>query len=231
MVMPPRLTEIGDHERPDHYHLPKDAKCFFWGEYTPHENTIGRGWSYSPTNQIIGNFKKRMDRKGFQDWQYKIHAVQDIAKAFAKFWKWDDLHTTHRVALVPIPPSKARHDPAFDSRMFDMVTSIAVNTGVSLDIRDCLSFSGGVAASHTSNYRPTPDELLADLSFDHVIGKSEEQPGVIFLFDDMLTTGAHFQVAVKRLEEFFPGVQIVGNFIARRITPNPFADFDDISGI
>ena len=226
MTMPPRLTEIGGHERPDHCHLPEDAKCFFWGEYTPHEHTNGSGWSYSPTNQIIGNFKKRMDRKQFQDWQYKSQAVQEIGKAFAKFWKWDDLHNTHRVALVPVPPSKARNDHAFDSRMLDMVTTIAINAGISLDIRDCLSFSGMLDASHASYDRPTPDELLVELSFDEVIGTPGKQPGVIFIFDDMLTTGAHFQVATRKLEEFFPGVQIVGNFVARRIAPNPFADFD-----
>ena len=229
MPMPNRLTEISDHERPDHHHLPTDVRCFFWGEYTPLDQTNGHGWSYSSTNQIIGNFKKRLDRKGQSDWQYKGQAIQKIGRAFSEFWKWDELHNKHHVAIVPIPPSKARNDPAFDTRMFEMVSAIAINANIKLDIRDCLSFSGAVAASHIAHSRPTPDELLAELSFDKTIGNPDSQPGLIFVFDDVLTTGAHFQAVVRKLEEFFPGVKIIGNFVARRITPNPFADFDDLT--
>lgn len=52
MTMPPRITQVGDLERADHYHLPADAACFFWGEYTPYEHTDGKKWNFSPTNQL-----------------------------------------------------------------------------------------------------------------------------------------------------------------------------------
>jgi len=58
MMMPPRLTVIGDLERPDHRYLPPDAQ-YFWGEYTPYEHTQGKRWDYSPTNRLIANFKKK----------------------------------------------------------------------------------------------------------------------------------------------------------------------------
>lgn len=225
--MPQRLTVVGEHERPDHFHLPVAAKCYFWGEYTPYEHTNGKKWNFSATNQLMSNFKKKLDRKGQSDWAYKAVATQQIAQAFSKFWKWDNLHAQHRVVLVPVPPSKARSDAAYDGRMNEMLASVALKSGVKLDIRDCLSFSGKYAASHESSYRPTPAELYAELSFESAVGRPQQQPGLIFLFDDMLTTGAHYVAASQMLTQQFPGVPIIGNFVARRIVPNPFADFDD----
>jgi predicted amidophosphoribosyltransferase len=229
--MPPRLTEVGDHERPDHYHLPAGAKCFFWGEYTPYEHTNGKKWNFSATNRLMSNFKKKLERKGQPDWPYKNQALQQIAQAFSKFWKWDDLHRQHRVALVPIPPSKARTATAFDPRMYDMLNALAGKVGIQLDIRDCLSFSGKYAASHESDDRPTPDELYAELGFDNTAGRPKNQPGVIFLFDDMLTTGAHYVAVTRMLGVHFPGVPVVGNFVSRRIVPNPFADLSDFEDL
>jgi len=57
-------------------------------------------------------------------------------------------------------------------------------------------------------------------------GDRRPPPGVIYLFDDMLTTGAHYVAAARKLAEVIPGVPIVGNFVARRQVLNPFADFD-----
>jgi len=225
--MPPRLTVVGDLERPDHVYLPANARCYFWGEYTRYEDTGGLNWNYSPTNQLISNFKKKLERRGHADWRYKGLAIATAANAFAQFWQWNVLHQQHRVAIVPIPPSKARADPLFDGRMNEMLTAMAGRTGLPLDIRDCLSFSGAYAASHESDDRPSPEELYAELTFDPTVGRPQVPPGVIYLFDDMLTTGAHYVAAMRKLAEVFPGVPIVGNFIARRRIPNPFAEVDD----
>lgn len=226
MMMPPRLQEVGDLERADHFHLPRDARCYFWGEYTPYEHTQGKRWNFSPTNQLIANLKKRSDRASRAELGYKNAAIQQVAEQFARSWKWQLLHAQHRVAVIPIPPSKARTDPAFDGRMLEVLMSIARTVSLPLDIRDCLSFSGVRAASHEAQARPTPDELYTELRFDPAAGRTHQQPGVIFLFDDMLTTGAHYVAATRRLVEAFPDVPIIGNFVARRILPNPFEDFE-----
>lgn len=224
--MPSRLTEIGAHERPDHFHLPDDAKCYFWGEYTPWEHTGGKKWNFSATNKLVNNFKKKLDRKGQSDWQYKNQATQQIASSFSQFWKWQNLHANHRVALIPVPPSKARPDPLYDGRMLDVLNGIESRVKLGLDIRDCLAFSGKYAASHESAARPTPDDLFAELSFDAAAGRPAQPPGVIFLFDDMLTTGAHHVAVTRLLADVFPGVQVIGNYVSRRVLPNPFADLD-----
>jgi hypothetical protein len=226
MTMPPRLTLVGDLERRDHYYLPADATCFFWGDYTPHELTGGLKWGYSPTNQLIANFKKKMDRAGHADWRYKAQAISTIATAFAGFWKWRELLVTQRVCLIPLPPSRDRADPLYDPRMLDMLRELSAVAAVPLDVRDCLSFSGRHGASHESEERRSPDDLYSDLTFDSSTGRPEDPPDLIFLFDDMLTTGAHFVAATRRLTDVFPEVQILGNFVSRRVLPNPFDDFD-----
>lgn len=224
MTMPERLTIVGDLERPDHYHLPADACCYFWGEYTRHADTGGRRWDYSPTNQLIANFKKRPNRQGCSDWHHKGRAINMVATCFSQSWQWGVLHEKYHPALIPMPPSKPRTDPLFDDRMSKVLTEMATQTGLPLDIRDCLTFSGRYAASHESEERPSPDELYADIAFDEIAGRRNDRPGVIYLFDDMLTTGAHYVAATRKLADVFPGVPIVGNFIARRRIPNPFAN-------
>lgn len=227
MVMPPRLTIVGDHERPDHSHLPASAKCYFWGEYTPKEHITGHPWDFSATNQLIFNFKKK---PGLQGQQYKRAAINQVAQAFAAQWRWAEMRQ-HRAALIPIPPSRARTDPLFDPRMCETLATMANTVGGVFDIRDCLSFSGVYAASHIASARPTPDDLYRELSFDPMTGRAQDQPGVIMLFDDILTTGAHFVAASRRLGEAFPGVLVVGVFIARRVIPNPFADAFDFNSL
>ncbi len=88
MPMPPRLTLVGELERPDHHYLPAGARCCFWGEYTPQRHVDGPVWQYSETNALITNFKKKMDRQGKADWRYKGQAIDTIAHAFSRFWKW-----------------------------------------------------------------------------------------------------------------------------------------------
>lgn len=221
MTMPPRLTVIGDLERPDHFHLPADAVCYFWGEYTPRQHIEGPAWNYSPTNQLISNFKKKLDRRDQPDWRYKGEAIRTVGRAFAKFWNWQKMQE-QRVALVPIPPSKTRADPMYDDRLLQALAITRVQTGLPLDIRDCLSFSGAFAASHESDDRPTPEQLFAEVSLDEDLARLGDPPGAILLFDDMLTTGAHFVALRRKLQEVFPHVQVYGQFIARRRIPNPF---------
>ena len=58
VAFPGRFTEIDELTRPDHSWLTDDDRCYFLGEYTARQ-----GYSYSPTNNLILNFKKEMDRR------------------------------------------------------------------------------------------------------------------------------------------------------------------------
>lgn len=132
------------------------------------------------------------------------------------------MHQKYRLTLVPAPPSKPRDSPLYDSRMGCMLQLLAHQVGVALDIRDCLGFSGAHAASHACSQRPLPNDLYTDLSFDATLGRPEQKPEVIFLFDDMLTTGALYAAMTQKLTQMYPGVEVIGHFIARRVIPNPY---------
>ena len=227
MAMPTRFSVVGDLERGEHGHLPADALCYFWGEYTPFEHTNGSRWNYSATNQLITNFKKKMDQRGQPGWSHKNSATVQIAAALSRMWRWPEV-VESGAALIPVPPSKARTDPMYDDRLVSMLTALSRIIRLPLDIRDCLSFDGTCAASHETVNRPTPSELYQAMTFDAISGKATEPPTAIFLLDDMLTTGAHFVAAKKKLQDAFPGVDVYGMFIARRRLPNPFDDIDEL---
>lgn len=112
----------------------------------------------------------------------------------------------------------------YDSRMRQTLECIAQHTGLPLDIRDCLSFSGRYGASHLNSARPSPEELYEDLTFDPVAGRPDQPPRSIIVFDDVVTAGSHYAAVSRRLREAFADVPVYGSFIARRALPNPFAD-------
>ncbi|BEP62328.1 hypothetical protein GmRootV213_28820 [Variovorax sp. V213] len=216
--MQKRLQQVGDVERPQHYFLEPDHRCYFWGEYTPWEHTGGRKWNFSETNQLIANFKKPMDRRGKDDWWRKQAAIDRTSQAFAGLWKWQLLHERGAV-LIPVPPSKRAGDPLHDDRMSRMLQGIRAITKIDLDIRDLLVSDGSIPASHTSAQRPSPQRIYESLSFD-AHEREKAAPNIIYLFDDVLTSGAHFVSCLRRLRELYSEQPIVGNFVARCGRPN-----------
>jgi predicted amidophosphoribosyltransferase len=78
---------------------------------------------------------------------------------------------------------------------------------------------------HDQENRPTPEQIQANYGIDPAL--RDPDPQVIGLFDDVLTTGAHFRAASAALKQSFPGVRIVGLFIARRVPEAAdFGEFD-----
>jgi hypothetical protein len=213
---PHRLTQVDELSRPDHYYLSADDTCYFLGEYTAQ-----KGFAFSATNQLILNFKKPVDRKGKAEWRYKEQAIRQAAEAFRKALndKW-----LNGALLVPIPPSKARTDPLYDDRMPRMLR--AIRPEPQLDVRELIIQNASTDAAHHSDTRPRPEDLEALYALDRKL--TTPAPKVIGLFDDVLTTGAHFKAAQSLLHKAFPGVQVIGLFIARRV-PEAM-DIEDILG-
>jgi hypothetical protein len=204
-TFPRRLTEIDDLTRPDHYHLNAGDKCLFLGEYTAR-----KGFSFSATNQLVLNFKKSVDRRGRPEWQHKERAIREVGQAFAGAFKAAWLAS---VTLVPIPPSKEKNDPLYDDRMHRML--LAIPAAQPLDIRELLTQQQTMDAAHDADIRPGPDQIAAGYAIDETL--CEPAPETIALFDDVITTGAHFVAARRVLQVRFPQARILGFFIARRV--------------
>lgn len=218
-TFPRRLTEIDKLTRADHYYLTEADNCLFLGEYTAR-----KGFSYSLTNKVVLNFKKSVERRGrAAEWQHKERTIVEVGRAFGGAINQDWLA---RATLVPVPPSKAKTDPLYDDRMVRMLQSIPSAT--SLDIRELLIQTQTREAAHDAEVRPGPDEIARDYRIDDKLCRST--PLVIALFDDVITTGAHFVAAKSVLSARFPQVPVFGFFIARRVpeTTDFSAFFDDL---
>jgi hypothetical protein len=204
-TFPRRLTEIDDLARPDHWYLRPEDDCYFLGEYTAR-----KGFVFSVTNQLVLNFKKSMDKRGTPEWRYKNRAIGEAAAAFRTALPEDWLNMA---TLVPIPPSKVKSDPIYDDRMVRMLQSIRAQPR--LDVRELIVQQANMDAAHGHQVRPRPDEIEANYGIDERL--RNPVPQVIGLFDDVLTTGAHYRAASNVLKRAIPSVLIIGLFIARRV--------------
>ena len=204
-TFPRRLTEIDDLTRPDHHHLNGEDMCLFLGEYTAR-----KGFSFSATNQLVLNFKKSVDRRGRPEWQHKERAIREVGQAFAGAIKREWLA---QATLVPIPPSKEKNDPLYDDRMGRMLA--AIPAAQPLDIRELLIQRHTMEAAHDANIRPTPDQIADAYRVEENL--CDPAPKIVALFDDVMTTGAHFVGARRVLQARFPQLRVVGFFIARRV--------------
>jgi hypothetical protein len=214
-TFPRHLTEIDDLTRPDHYYLDAGDTCLFLGEYTAR-----KGFTFSATNQLVLNFKKSVDRRARPEWQHKERAIREVGQAFAGAIQPAWLASA---TLVPIPPSKEKNNPLYDDRMLRMLR--AIPSAHPLDIRELLIQQQTMDAAHDANIRPGPDQIAAAYKIDENL--CEPVPGAIALFDDVITTGAHFVAARRVLQVRFPQSRVFGFFIARRAPET--TDFGEFS--
>lgn len=202
---PSRLTKV-DALASDHWHLGKSDECYFFGEYT-----AGGGYQFSPTNQLIFNLKKSVERRDKPDWRYKKQAIRTVAAAFRKAIKPEALD---RITFVPIPPSKAKTDPLYDERITELL--LAIRPRPPLDVRELIIQRNSTLAAHETSNRPTPEDLEAGYTLDMELAATPPQD-LIAIVDDLLTTGAHFRAAKAVIRKQFPETPIVGIFVARRV--------------
>jgi predicted amidophosphoribosyltransferase len=187
----------------------------FLGEYTAR-----KGFSFSATNQLVLNFKKSVDRRGRPEWQHKERAIREVGQAFAVAVEAEWLASA---TLVPMPPSKEKNEPLYDDRMLRMLRAIPATQP--LDIRELLIQQQTMEAAHDADIRPSPDQIVARYQIDE--SRCEPVPRTIALFDDVITTGAHFVAACRVLKGRFPQVPIFSFFIARRAPET--TDFGEFS--
>jgi predicted amidophosphoribosyltransferase len=207
-----RLSEIDDSNRGDHTRLLAEDTCLYLYEYTS-----GRDYTFSATNNLINNLKKKPTASRVQ-LGYKAGAITSCANTLrgALNPKWLDIAT-----VVPIPGSKSVDHPDFDTRMEQVARQIRP----ALDVRNLVVQGQSTTAAHEvgAGDRVTVEELLDLYSINEAI--AAPAPRAIGILDDVLTAGTHFRAMKIKLTERFPGVPITGLFVARRVFP-PAADFD-----
>ena len=202
--LPRWLTKV-DAAAPDHWYLTASDDCYFLGEYT-----AGTGYQGSPTNQLIFNLKKSVDRRGLRDWHYKDRAICEASATLRAAIHPEFLD---KITFVPIPPSKAKGDALHDDRMTRLCKEIRPRP--LLDVRELIVQTVNMPAAHESDNRPTPQDIEAVYKVDDALVHTPRN--FVFIVDDVLTTGAHFVAAKSLLSRQFPTTPVVGLFVARRI--------------
>ncbi|HAV1789919.1 TPA: hypothetical protein JG904_003988 [Enterobacter hormaechei subsp. xiangfangensis] len=198
-----RLTQIDELIRGQHSYLEVGDLCYFFGEYTARQRA-----AFSETNQLIMNLKKGNERRGMPDYHYKGAAINRVAQMITS-----TIGNINDYTFVPIPPSKCRTDAAYDDRMTAILRA-AQGMNPALDFRELVQQNLSMVASHASTVnRPTPDEIMANYSFD--ASQLHGIRGNIVIFDDVLTAGSHFKAMKKFLRQYLPDTNILGLFVAR----------------
>lgn len=210
-----RLQSIDDTNRGDHWHLRAEDTCLFLYEYTSRQ-----GYSFSATNGLISNLKKKPTASQNERY-YKGKAITACATDLKNTLnpKWLEMAT-----IIPIPPSKVPGHPDYDDRMEQVCRAIQPG----LDVRCLVKQTISLDADHLAadGQRKTIQDLVDvyQLDEDLIATKAVRNIGIV---DDVLTNGTHFRATQQVLRERFPGVNITGIFVARRVFPqqaNPFAD-------
>jgi hypothetical protein len=204
-IFPQRLTKIDELALPDHFYLTAADDCYFLGEYTAR-----KGYAFSATNQLVLNFKKSVTVRNTPQWSHKERAIGKAAAAFRASLNENWLNVA---TLIPMPPSKAKKDPLYDDRLVRMLRTMRAQPA--LDVRELIVQRVSTNPVHDQQQRPRPEELEANYSINN--NPINPAPQVIGLFDDVLTTGAHYRAASNVLHRAFPGMRIIGLFIARRV--------------
>lgn len=209
-----KLTRIDDSNRADHTHLTAGDECYFCHEYTSHKN-----YSYGKTNNLISNLKKKPSQSNVYEKKYKALAIAECADFFSKAInpKW-----IKDATLVPLPPSKAVGHDDYDDRIKQICSGI--QSEQPLDIRQLVIQTVSLPAGHVGGPRPSVQDLLSVYQIDENL--TVPAPTKLAIFDDVLTAGTHFRAAHTILSARFPNVPIVGFFVARRIFPSPFEEFE-----
>lgn len=204
---PIKLQKIDEIFLPEHSCIEPTDRCYFVGEYAS-----GRGFNHSEMNQVINNFKKPMDRKELPEWYYKEQAILKIAYWIASTTSWDKLKSG---TWVPMPPSKTKSDPHYDDRLWKVLLKMK-EIESSLDIRELLLAKTSREAAHNPGaVRPRVQDHLKNFILDEL--QKNPKPRAIILFDDIITSGAHFKAAQTIIQKEFPEVPIIGFFVARNV--------------
>lgn len=209
MAEPVHFRRIDETNIADHFQLEAADQCYFMFEYTSHKN-----YSYSATNSLISNLKKKIGSSSITELRYKAGAIKECATHISGSMNFDNLRTW---TIVPVPPSKQKSDPAYDDRILRICKSLA--SPHPLDIRELVTQSQSIVAAHevTAGSRPTVNDFVNIYVIDEAI--TQPTPTGILIVDDVLTAGTHYRAMHTVLAKRFPGVPINAIFVARRVFP------------
>jgi hypothetical protein len=215
--IPSNLSKIDETTVGRHFLLHPTDICYYIWEYTRRG-----GFSASPTNNLISNLKKKPSKilANPREGPWKERAIEYAGQALSQRIRRSWVETIG--TIVPVPPSKIPGHADYDDRLNRLLQGAFGSMGA--DVRPLLVQTSGTTADHETSERQRFEELLDITRVD----ESSVGAGIrsnIMVFDDVLNSGKHFKVAQHLLSARFPGVPIIGVFLARCL-PDPPVEFE-----
>lgn len=201
---PKRFTKIDPLLRPDHSFLRETDSCYFLGEYTAR-----KGYSFSPTNNLIINIKKPMTKRDSPEWRHKARNIDIASRALNEAMSEADLD---QYTFVPAPSSKSKSDSEYDDRLIKILTKAFA--GRNVDIREAITTKESRDSFHNDAVRD-PLALRESWALDESLLSDMREN--ILVFDDVITTGCHFRAASDLISSIGFASPIHGIFLARRV--------------
>ncbi len=170
-------NKIDETSLPQVRHLRPDDDCWYAKDFV-----AGTGYQGGAVNSDIVNFKKS---PGAQGQYYREQAISKFALEASELFKCDD---GIKYTVTAIPSSKMKIDPLYDHRFEDFFNELK-RFAPCIDVVWPVVESKGQSPSHQGGTR-NPNDLMNGYSYN---GFPSGVPKLLFVFDDVLTTGAHFR--------------------------------------
>jgi predicted amidophosphoribosyltransferase len=174
--------------------------------------TIGEGYRFSDTNQQISNFKiKPSEPENRKPWKRAAIArfgeeLTALLRAYVPDGK--------SVALIPMPPSKTAQHPDYDDRLLQVARMVEsnLNSVRCWPVLECIVNRDSL---HSGATQRTTAEVYRSIGIDESVFASVREAESLCVIDDVLTSGASFSAARKKLLERLPDRKISGVFWAK----------------
>jgi hypothetical protein len=171
-----------------------------------HLEYSGGGYQKTPANQWVFNYKKGIEHRGESQWRYKLEAIKKFADLIIK------TPIGNNRILLAGPPSKRRDSPYFDSRNEDVLKIVYDAMGIPISFN--LEVIKDFEPTHLfSGYR-SPEKLKGLYTFTPF---KEPVPDIVYIVDDVITSGSHFVVWKDLIHQFHREVEVRGIYLARTV--------------
>jgi len=184
--------------------MPGDECLYVWERMS---KVKAGEWNQYPTNGFISNIQIPIACKTENPYRYKYknEAIQYAASALS-----DLLEGIRQLGtFIPMPPSKTKDHPDHDDRLIQVLKTVKPPIS---DIRELVLLTQDCDSKQKGR---TPEDRAKDYSINEDV--ADPEPTVIFVFDDVLTTGCHFKAVKMVLQERFSSVAVYGIFLARAV--------------
>lgn len=159
----------------------------------------------TPNYSWVWNYKKDIKYRNESSWGYKTNAIRDFAKLLI------DTPFGNNRLLLSAPTSKRRGSLLYDSRNDDVLN--IVNKAINIPISFNLNSIKDIDATHLQQGFRSPENLKGFYEFTPF----KNVPEIVYIIDDVITSGSHFVVWRNLIHESHPNLEVRGFYLARTV--------------